>query len=80
MSSMSSYDDEIAVTTDGITIGGQPVPGTIAAHGITVHKSGMVPAHWFVSVVFMTGREPTIGPGLELDDDGEVITVPKATQ
>lgn len=69
---MTAYDDQIVIDRDGITIGGDRIPGVITAGGIVVRKSTSIPGHWTVTVQLMTGREPILGDGAITDGSGSV--------
>lgn len=69
---MNAYDDQIVIDRDGITVGGDRVPGVITAGGIVVRKSTSIPGHWTVTVQLMTGREPILGDGAITDGSGSV--------
>ncbi|APE10785.1 hypothetical protein BO226_17585 [Rhodococcus sp. 2G] len=69
---LSTYDAPIVIDRDGITVGGERIPGIITAGGVVVHKSRSVTDHWTVTVQLMTGREPILGDGAIRAADGTI--------
>jgi len=69
---LSTYDAQIVIDRDGITVGGERIPGVITAGGVAVRQSRTIPDHWTVTVQLMTGREPILGDGAIRAVDGSI--------
>ncbi|BDC71050.1 hypothetical protein [Prescottella equi] len=58
MSGMADVEQPITIGRNGITIGGQVVPGVLADE-VTVQADREIPGFWRVTATFLTSTYPT---------------------
>lgn len=74
--STNSYDDQIVLDHDGITVGGKRVPGCIVSdpQNVIVGTTDLED-HWLLTITLMTGREPQIEDGIQVTSTSTVDRV-----
>lgn len=74
--STNSYDDQIVLDVDGITVGGTRVPGCIVSDPeMVIVGTTDLEDHWLLTITLMTGREPRIEDGVRVTSTSTVERV-----
>lgn len=74
--STNSYDDQIVLDRDGITVGGKRLPGCIVSDPeMVIVGTTDLEDHWLLTITLMTGREPQVEDGIRVTSTSTVERV-----